>query len=149
MKELYERAWPGDEEKIPSALDFIAKKVFISYVKASELTAASGRFNRLGTSSSFERMFEDLEESDMIWIFFFNNNGGHKYLGSKGKRKAVNNVLYADAAATDTLKRLLQFGKTSFHTFYDDDIYQYSRQKSLPDATRDLIEQVCTGGGSE
>jgi hypothetical protein len=30
MKELYERAWPGDEEKIPSALDFIAKKVFIS-----------------------------------------------------------------------------------------------------------------------
>lgn len=149
MKELYERAWPGDEEKIPSALDFIAKKVFISYIKASELTESRGRFNRLGTSSSFERMFEDLDESDMIWIFFFNSNGGHKYLGSKGKRKAVNNVLYADAAATDTLKRLLQFGKTSFHTFYDDDVYQYSKQKSLPDATRALIEQVCTGGGSE
>lgn len=149
MKELYERAWPGDEEKIPSALDFIAKKAFISYIKVSELTESSGRFNRLGTSSSFERMFDDLEESDMIWVFFFNNNGGHKYLPRKGKRKAVNNVLYADAAATDTLKRLLQFGKTSFHTFYDDDIYQYCKQKSLPDATRDLIEQVCTGGGSE
>ena len=149
IKELYERAWPGDEEKIPSALDFIAKKVFISYIKVSELNETSGRFNRLGTSASFERMFDDLDEGDMIWVFFFNNNGGHKYLNGKGKRKKVNNVLYADAAATDTLKRLLQFGKTTFHTFYDDDIYQYSKQKSLPDATRALIEQVCTGGGSE
>ena len=148
IKELSERAWPGDEEKIPSALDFVSKKVFVSYIKASELSEGSGRFNRLGTSASFERMFGELDESDMIWIFFFNNNGGHKYLGSKGKRRAVNNVLYADAAATDQLKRLLQFGKATFHTFHDDDIYQYSKQKSLPDATRALIEQVCTGGGS-
>lgn len=149
VHELSERAWPGDEEKIPHALDFIAKKVFISYVKVSELGSSGGRFTRLGTSSSFERLFTDLDESDMIWIFYFNNNGGHKYLGSKGKRKKVNNVLYSDAAATDTLKRLLQFGKTSFHSFYDDDIYQFSKQKSLPDATGALIEQVCNGGGSE
>ena len=106
-------------------------------------------FNRLSTQSSVESMVDTHDDDEYIWLFFFNNNGGHKYLASKGKRKAVNTVLYADAAATDTLKRLLQFGKTTFHAFYDDDIYQYSKQKSLPEATRALIEQVCTGGGSE
>jgi len=149
IKELYERAWPGDEEKRPSALEFIASKVFLSYIKVAELNEAGGRFQRLGTSSVFERLFEEHDESDMIWLFFFNNNGGHKYLGSKGKRKQVNDVLCPKGEATDTLKRLLQFGKSSFHTFYDDDIYQHSKQKKLPEATKDLIEQVCNGGGSE
>ena len=148
VKEIYERSWPGDD-KIESALGYIAKKVFISFIKVADLGSSSGMFNRLGTSSSFERMFDDLDESDMIWLFFFNNNGGHKYLGSKGKRKKVNSVLYENGVASDTPKRLLQFGQTSFHAFYDDDIYQYSQQKSLQDATRALIDQVCSGGGSE
>jgi hypothetical protein len=109
-----------------------------------------GKFNRLGTTEDFDTVLDEgLDEGDMLWIFFFNNNGAHKYLNSNGKRKKVNNVLYVKGEASDELKRLLQFGKTTFHTFYDDDIYQYSKQKNLTEATNALIDQVCSGGGSE
>ncbi len=150
FKEIYERSWPGDD-KIESALGHIAKAkdVIISYMKVSELSNQKGKFNRLGTSSSFERMFDELDESEMIWIFCFNNHGGHKYLSSNGKRKKVLSVLYKDGEPQDMLKKLLQFGKTSFYAFYDDDIYHRSQQKSLQDATRVLIDDVCSGGGSE
>ena len=149
VQDLWERAWPGDEEKIPCALEFIASKALLYYIKVSKLNEADGKFQRLGPPEDFESLFAENDESDMIWIFFFNDNGGHKYISSKGKRKQVKSVLYPQGEATDTLKRLLLFGKSSFHTFYDDDIYQYSKQKKLPEATKDLIEQVCNGGGSE
>jgi hypothetical protein len=150
VKELYEREKPDAEEREDGTkekeLDSVASKVFISYITVSELSESDKKFQRLGTSSAFERLFDERDDGDMIWVFFFNYNGGHKYLKSKGKRKQVNTVLLQDGNATDILVRLLQYGKTASHTFYDDDIYQYSKQKSLPDATRELIERVCTGG---
>lgn len=153
LQELFERDMPGenegDDEKKRSALEIVASKVFISYIKVSELNEPNKKFQRLGTRSVFERLFDELDGSDMIWVFFFNNNGGHKYLTSKGKRKQVNDVLCPKGEATDTLKRLLQFGKSAFHAFYDDDIYQYAKQQKIPEATNALINQVCTVGGSE
>ena len=150
LKDIGERSWPGNENKIPNALEYIVSKVLVYYIKASELNDPDSKFARLGTVEDLEGIFEEgLDESDMLWIFFFNHNGAHKYLNNNGKRKKVNNVLYAAGEAQDELKRLLQFGKSTFHTFYDDDIYQYSKQKGLAEATNALIEQVCNGGGSE
>lgn len=146
LREVFARPMPGKEDKIPQALYWLAtnKKVLITYIKEEQISDSDARFTRLSTRNSWESAFSDIEDEEIIWIFFFNHNGGHKYLSAK-KREKVEKTIYG-RTGTDLLKMLLQNCTYKYYTFYDDDIYQFMKQGNEADATRALVDKVCNGG---
>ncbi len=147
LKDLYARPMPGKEEKIPEALYWLTttKKVILAYIKSAQIKESGKMFSRLSTRSSVETVFRDIEDHEYIWVFFFNHNGGHKYLSSSRKRENVEKTIY-DGVGTDLLKMMLQNGNRDFYAFYDDDIYQYMKQSNEIEATRALVDRLCNGG---
>ena len=147
LREVFARPLPGKEEKIPQALYWLAtnKKILIAYIKEEQITDSDARFTRLSTKNSWESAFTDIADDEIIWIFFFNHNGGHKYLGSAKKRDKVEKTIYG-RTGTDLLKMMLQNCTYKYYTFYDDDIYQFMKQGNEADATRALVDKVCNGG---
>ena len=145
--ELYKKPMPGKEEKIPHALYWLTtnKKVLFAYIKSDKIGDSEKMFSRLSTQSSVEAMVDEFRDDDEIWAFFFNHNGGHKYLGSASKRDKVQRAIYG-RVGTDLLKMMLQNGSYNFYTFYDDDVYQFMKQSNITDATKALVEKVCNGG---
>lgn len=144
--ELYKRPLPGQEEKVPNALYWLTtnKKILFAYIKSDDISNSDKMFNRLSTQSSVEAMVDDHEDEQEIWTFFFNHNGGHKYL-KLSKRDKIQRRIFG-RVGTDLLKTMLQNGNYNFYTFYDDDIYQYMKQSNASDATRALVEKICNGG---
>ena len=147
LREIFARPLPGKEDKIPQALCWLTlnKKVILAYIKEERISDSEARFTRLSTKNSWESAFTDkIGEDDIIWIFFFNHNGGHKYLNAKNRDKAYKTI-YKDTG-TELLKMMLQNCAYKYYTFYDDDIYQFMKQSSVADATRALVDKVCNGG---
>ena len=144
--ELYKKPFPGKEEKIPYALYWLTtnKKVLFTYVKADEISHSDSMFSRLSTQKSVEAMVDEYEDDVYLWTFFFNNNGGHKYLSPK-KREKVSRTIYG-RVGTDLLKTMLQNGNAGSYTFYDDDIYQFMKQGNAVEATKALVDKICNGG---
>ena len=145
--ELYKKPLPTNEEKVPYALYWLTtnKKVLFAYIKTDKISKGDQMFSRLSTQSSVEAMVDNHEDDEELWTFFFNHNGGHKYLSSPSKRDKVQRTIFG-RVGTDLLKTMLQNGNSSFYTFYDDDIYQYMKQNNASDATRMLVEKICNGG---
>ena len=150
LKELYKRPYPNKENKIPYAFYWLTttKKVLLAYLDATQIKDSEAKFSRLSTRSSVEALFKSKKDSDYVWLFFFNHNGGHKFLGSQKKREKVEKTIY-NRIGTGLLKMLLQNGNQDSYVFYDDDIYQFMKQANVADATRALIDKVCKGGGDE
>ena len=123
---------------------WIAQKILFAYIKSDDISNSDKMFNRLSTQSSVEAMVDDHEDEQEIWTFFFNHNGGHKYL-KLSKRDKIQRRIFG-RVGTDLLKTMLQNGNYNFYTFYDDDIYQYMKQSNASDATRALVEKICNGG---
>jgi hypothetical protein len=138
---------PGKEEKIPQALYWLttSKKVLWAYIRANALKDTDKKFSRLSTKRSVDAFFDEVQDGEYVWVFFFNHNGGHKYLSSQKKREKVEKTIYG-RVGTDLLKNLLQNGNQRFYTFYDDDIYQYMKQANEMEATQMLVDVVCKGG---
>ncbi len=147
LKELYSKPMKGKENKIPNALYWLTtnKKVLWSYIKSSYIKDTEKMFIRLSTQSSVETAFSEMEDQEYIWTFFFNNNGGHKYLNSPKKREKVKETIYG-RIGTDLLKMMLQNGNHDYYSFYDDDIYYFMNQSNESDATRALVDKICNGG---
>jgi hypothetical protein len=101
-------------------------------------------FSRLSTKNSVESMVDGFTDDEYIWTFFFNHNGGHKYLNQQ-KRDKVLKTIYG-RVGTDLLKTMLQNGNQKFYAFYDDDIYQLMKQGNASDATIALVDKICNGG---
>ena len=150
LKDLYKRPFTGKENKIPNALYWLTttKKILLAYIDDSVIKNSDAKFSRLSTRNSVEMLFKNKQDDDFVWIFFFNHNGGHKYLGNQQKRERVEKVIYG-RVGSDLLKMLLQNGHQSSYVFYDDDIYQFMKQANIADATRTLIDRVCKGGGDD
>ena len=147
LKDLYKRPFAGRETRIPNALYWLTttKKVLLAYIDSSIIRNSEAKFNRLSTKSSVETLFNSKQDDDYVWIFFFNHNGGHKYLSNQQKRERVEKIIYG-RVGSDLLKTLLQNGNQDSYVFYDDDIYQFMKQANIADATRTLIDRVCKGG---
>ena len=147
LREVFARPFPGKEAKIPQALYWLAtnKKVLLAYIKEDQIADSDTRFTRLSTTNSWESAFADIEDEEIIWFFFFNDNGGHKYLGSTKKREKVKKAIYG-RTGTELLKMMLQNCTYKYYAFYDDDIYQFMKQGNEADATRALVDKVCNGG---
>jgi predicted RNA-binding Zn-ribbon protein involved in translation (DUF1610 family) len=127
-----------------SIIELAQKGVSMRYIKVSDFEAETGRkiLIPLKNQGSFTNLITENNENDMIWLFFFNDAGGHKYL-SKGKRAKVKNSLCSDKKGIQTnLIRLLNRQDSLFSVFYDDDVYQFCKQRSPADATKELIRQV-------
>lgn len=144
---IYKKPFPGKELKIPHALYWLttSKKVLLSYIRSKYISDGEAMFTRLSTQNSVETMVDELTDDEEIYVFFFNNNGGHKYLNSQGKRDKVKRTIY-DRTGTDLLKMMLQNGSHDFYTFYDDDIYFCMKQKNIAEATKALVRKICSGG---
>ena len=145
--ELYKKPMPGKEEKIPHALYWLTtnKKLLLSYINEDDISSSEKMFNRLSTQSSVEGMIDANTDDERLWIFFFNNNGGHKYLNSASKRDKIQQTIYG-RVGTDLLKTMLQNGNSNFYTFYDDDIFYNMKQGNLVEATKNLVNKICNGG---
>lgn len=145
--ELYKRPFPGREDKVPYALYWLTtnKKVLFSYIPKEQIGSSEKMFSRLSTQSSVEAMVDEFDDDEYLWTFFFNHNGGHKYLNSPSKRDKVAKAIYG-RVGTDLLKTMLQNGNQKFYAFYDDDIYQLMKQGNAADATRFLVDKICNGG---
>ena len=144
--ELYKRPFPNKEDKIPYALYWLTtnKKVLFAYAPKDHISDSSKMFSRLSTKNSVESMVDGFTDDEYIWTFFFNNNGGHKYLNQQ-KREKVLKTIYG-RVGTDLLKTMLQNGNQKFYAFYDDDIYQMMKQGNASDATIALVDKICNGG---
>ena len=145
--EIYKKPFPGKEEKIPHALYWLTtnKKLLLAYINDKDISSSEKMFNRLSTQSSVESMVDTHDDDEYIWLFFFNNNGGHKFLNSQSKREKVQKTIFG-RVGTDLLKMLLQNGNCNFYTFYDDDVYQHTKQGNLTEGTRNLVDKICNGG---
>jgi hypothetical protein len=145
--ELYKRPMPGKETKIPSAIYWLTtnKKLLLAYIDRNMVDSDEEPFKRLSTQRSVESMVKEHSSEDFVWIFFFNHNGAHKYLNSSGKREKVLDKIFG-RTGTDLLKNMLQNGNQMQYTFYDDDIFYFVKQNNFPDATRALVDKVCSGG---
>ena len=143
--ELYKKPLPGKEDKVPYALYWLTtnKKVLFSYIKSEDVSDSDAMFSRLSTQSSVEGMIDKYPDEEYVWTFFFNNNGGHKYLSQK-KRDKVEKIIYG-RVGTDLLKTMLQNGNRKSYTFYDDDIYQFMKQNNVGEAVNTLIDKICNG----
>ena len=144
---LYEKKWPGKEDKIPRALEWLTttKKVLFSYIKSDYIRDSDKPFSRLSTENSVKSFRAEMRDEDWVWVFFFNHNGGHKYLSSPRRRGRVEDTIY-DCVRAPLLKRMLQNGHQDFYVFYDDDIYFLMRSANEAEATRALVDNVCRGG---
>jgi len=148
VKELYRKPMPGKEEKIPHALYWLTtnKKVLWAFLRSAQIKDSGAAFSRLSTKNSVESFFAEMEDDEFVWTFFFNHNGGHKYLNTQQKRKKVKTTIF-DRVGTDLLKRMLQNGNHDFYVFYDDDIYYHMiKQGNAGKATRALVDKICNGG---
>lgn len=145
--EIYKKPFPGKEEKIPHALYWLTtgKKVLLAYIEKDAVSESSSKFQRLSTQSSVEDMVDKFDNSEELWVFFFNHNGGHKYIGSVSKRDKIQKTIFG-RTGTDILKTMIQNGNYNFYTFYDDDVYQYMKQSNPADATKALVDKICNGG---
>ena len=145
--ELYKKPMPGKEEKVPHALYWLTtnKKLLLSYINEDDITSSEKMFSRLSTQSSVEAMIDANGDDEKLWIFFFNHNGGHRFLNSTAKRDKIQNTIYG-RVGTDLLKTMLQNGNSNYYTFYDDDIYHNMRQGNLVEATKNLVDKICNGG---
>ena len=144
--ELYRRPFPGKETKIPSAIYWLTtnKKLLLAYIDSNKIDVSDELFKRLSTQRSVEAMIREHADSDTVWIFFFNHNGAHKYLGSARKREKVLDKIFG-RTGTGLLKNMLQNGNQKQYVFYDDDIYFFTKQNNFADATRALVDKVCNG----
>ncbi len=149
LKELYERPMPGAEHKIPKAMTWLGKnkKVYLAYMRSSYIKDGSKSFTRILTTKALDTLSSEIGDNEYVWAFFFNNNGGHEYLGNKKKRQAVQKIFCGERElGSDILKMMLQNGNRNFYAFYDDDIYHFMKHANESDATRALIDKVCNGG---
>ena len=112
-----------------------------SYIKSDEVSSSEKMFSRLSTENSVKSMVDRFDDNEYLWTFFFNNNGGHKYLNSQKKRKKVQDAIFG-RVGTDQLKTMLLNGNRKIYTFYDDDIYQFMKRGNIAEAVTELVNKI-------
>lgn len=149
LVELYLKATPERENMLIWLTT--QKKVWLSYIREADLPNREKLFERLSTERTINGFREwsrenGANEDELIWVYFFNPNGGHPYINMK-KQKKVQKTMYGNNG-TGLLRTMLQNGRHNFYTFYDDDIYHFMRKNNEVEAVKALVDRVC-GGGEE
>ena len=105
----------------------------------------AGTFTALRNRARIGQVLAATEDGAPLCLYFFNENGGHRFFGRYGLG-AIRKALEANRFAL--VKRLIDDGGRMDYTFLDDDVYLYkTTMRGAADAVRRLVHAVCEGEG--